>query len=71
MVSGLHSPATNRPEIGLSSADGPFCDKIFPHFCGYPQAGLWKGVLQSSSECYGLFLNLVSYALLLGFTVYS
>ena len=45
--------------------------QIVPHFCGYPQSGLWKGVLPSSSECYGLFLNLVSYALLLGFTVYS
>ena len=44
--------------------------QIDPDFCGYPQSGLWKGALQSSGS-YGLFLILVSYALLLGFTVYS
>ena len=45
--------------------------QIVPHFCGYPQSGLWKGVLPSSSGFYGLFLDLVSYDLLLGFIVYS
>ena len=45
--------------------------QIDPDFCGYPQSGLWKGVLPSSSGFYGLFLELVSYDLLLGFIVYS
>lgn len=71
VVSDLHSYAMNfspYDEIGLPSPDGPFSD---PDFCGYPQSGLWKGALQSSSGFYGLFLNLLSYDLLLGFTVYS
>ena len=37
--------------------------QIVPYFCGYPQSGLWKGVLPSSSGFYGLFLELVSYDL--------
>ena len=68
VVSGLHSYVMNvQPcdEIGLPSTDGPFWDKIFPCFCGYPQAVLWEGVLWSCSGFYGLFLELVSYDLLL------
>ena len=49
---GLHSCVMNVPimlETGLPSADDPFLDKVFPHFCDYPQAleggGIYDHVL--------------------------
>ena len=46
MINGLYYHVINVQscdEIGLSSTSGPFWDKIFPHFCGYPRLFLGKG----------------------------
>lgn len=64
------------------ATDGPFWDKTFLRFCGYPQAFLWERVLWSCagfygqllepvsedlvSETYGLFLKLVSSSVVSG-----
>ena len=46
VISGLHSyvmSVQSCDDVGLSSADDPLGDKIFPCFCGCPQAVLWRG----------------------------